>query len=136
MPPLEEVFLNATGVVWKVSGHDAYGEPIVSDAPFEIKMYFADMRKEISDAKGDKIQIRAALSLVDKRVAVGDIVALGTLSELGGVGTGNVDELVELGLTSELLEVATLETHVSLDGKSVLREGLCSKYRGTLPTME
>lgn len=74
--------LRQTAVWWSVSfvAVDDYGQPVVS-SPIEIKVRWDDVVEEFVTSDGTKEMSRAVV-MVDRDVSVGDVLMLGTLSDI------------------------------------------------------
>jgi len=78
MPQIETDLLNQKAVLWAFSGYDASGEPTVS-AAVEVNVRWNDGRSGGSDPLLQSINVDAT-AVVDREVAVGSVMWLGTLA--------------------------------------------------------
>lgn len=130
MPPQEEAGRHQKAVLWEFLGnYDDQGQPKVTDALVELDVRWIEEDKLVTDAKGQKINLVATVT-VDRKIAVGSVLAPGRKDDWDDVGTGTPSE------SGSLYEVATYSEVPDLKGREFYREVGLKRYRGTLPNLE
>ncbi len=120
MPALEVTDLNQLALLWPATGFDSFGQPVVG-APVEIPVRWLTKRREVLDAKGDKIALDAT-AVVRQEVPMGSHVWLAPPGTRKGqalnvwYGTGSS------GVPNELMEVKTFNLTPDLKARNQRRE--------------
>lgn len=118
-------YLRQTATLWPAGDPEASGVRTVGD-PEEIRVRWVSGRSEDVDREGNTIALDATAT-VAQAIAIGSIMALGTLADWGEVGTGDVSEL------GDLMEVIDYKETPDLKARHVQRSVSLKRYRGTLP---
>lgn len=118
MPKLSKRRLTQSAVLWEASGLDQYNR-ITVEAPVDIKIRLESTVGQTLDSRNTKIEY-TAIAKVDRDIADGSIIALGT-----------TDELPE----SDFKQVVKLITIPSVNGKDIYREVLLINYSDSLPDL-
>jgi hypothetical protein len=121
MPPIETSDRHQTAVLWASSGRDAYGDPTVA-TPTELSVRWQLKRGETIGPEGTVVALDGVV-VVDRRVAIGSQMWLGTLEDWYGTGSAGDD--------SEVYEVMTYNETPDIKDRYVRRTVGLKKYRDT-----
>ena len=119
MPALEVKDLNQKAVLWVANGNDTDGE-IKVDAKVEINVRWEDNLSSVG-GQGSSIAI-AATVVVDRDIAVNDIMWLGALRDVPATPTN-------------LRQVADFQKIPNVKGRNYRRTVSLVKYSNELPTL-
>ena len=123
MPAMETSFRRQKATLWAKVGVDAYNEPTVS-APVVIKVRWVWVKKQVTDAEGNKRAIDAT-AVVNRDIATGSIMWLGELDDWVGTGSGGNDD--------ELMEVVSYDETEDIKARNKRRTVTLAFYRDALP---
>ena len=135
MPPPSRKCLVQTALLWEVAtGNqktDAYGE-IQVQAPVEIPVRWETHQTESVSfqAQGATVAFEAVV-LVDREIAVGSLLWLGSFSDWYGTGTGGDAD----GLNGELHQVNAYSEVPNVKGRDPRRIVKLIRYKDSLPTV-
>jgi hypothetical protein len=127
VPPVEESDLDFDAVLWPLEGTDRYGEPL-HGAPVQLAVRWRTRRTEMRDPQGNVVAVDVTAA-VDRVIAPGGQMALGTLADWApvetGTGTAAVGEVLEVVAFSETWDVRAVDVRRTV--------GL-ARFRDALPT--
>jgi hypothetical protein len=118
MPPIEEMDLEDTAVIWVKTGVDRYNEPVLT-TPSEIPCRWIDVRKQSIGRDGTPLALDAIVIVADP-VREGQVMWRGTLA------TWNP------ALKNELVEIVTLKNTPSSNGRNARIELGLRKFKQKL----
>jgi hypothetical protein len=125
MPPIETMEMHQRAVLWEMSGYDTYGQPTVSSTPIEISVRWEWKHEE--EKTTDKYEVLLdAIVVVDREIAEGSNMWLGTLSDWYGTGSAGDD--------SEVLQVKFYNEVPDLKDRYIRRTVGLSFFRDTPAT--
>ena len=120
MTGLETSSLHQKAVLWSRTGHDANGEPVVSN-PVEISCRWERSQREMLDEQDTTIAIDREV-WVDRDIAVGSMLWEGALKDLPSPATG-------------ILQVIAATKIPDIKGRVFERTVLVRRYKESLPTV-
>jgi hypothetical protein len=110
MPPLEEMDRNQDAVLWEVTGRkDRKGRNIITQ-PVPLKVQWDKVYRIRRNPDGTSTLVQGEV-LVDRVIAVGSLMMLGTLDDWGDLGTGST------GVAGPLMEVVGYRETQDLKGR-------------------
>lgn len=112
MPPLSTRSLNQTAVLWAFSGYGADGEPTVTD-PVEVPVRWERIITNRQEPRRNANRYDALVA-VDREIAEGSRMWLGTLSDWLGTGSAGADD--------EVMVVTRYRQSPSIRGDDIRRE--------------
>lgn len=116
--------LEQTAVMWAALDDDRYGDATVDD-PMEVDVRWNTVHRQTTDANGNTVLLDAEV-VVDRRIPVGSLMALGTLADWPGTDL-NVED-------NELMEVVVYEETPDIKNAETFRSVGLKRYRGVTPT--
>lgn len=119
MPTLETMDLRQKAQYWAFSSRDGHGKVQVS-ARVEISVRWVTTRMEALNAKGDSIAYDAG-AIVDREIAVGSILWLGTSAEYAAASTPTY------------YQVSDYQEASDLKNRNIRRKVSLMRYGSTLP---
>jgi hypothetical protein len=125
MPPIETMEMHQRAVLWEMSGYDTYGQPTVPSTPVEISVRWEWKHEE--EKTTDKYEVLLdAIVVVDREIAEGSNMWLGTVSDWYGTGSAGDD--------SEVLQVKFYNEVPDLKDRYIRRTVGLSFFRDTPAT--
>ncbi len=119
MPPLEEDYLFQDAVVWRRTGTDPYGEPLVAD-PEEIIVRWEEGTGEVRTAAGQTVTFDTK-AWVEEDIPIGSTMWEGKLVDWYGTGSGGTD--------SELMQVVKMTRIPDDKGRNTRRCAHLKRFR-------
>ena len=119
MPPIETSSRLQKAVLWEASGTDDYAGKVNAAVELDVRWEYTE--REVTDAQGNQVAITATV-IVDRDVAVGSIMWLGTLA---AVPTPKVD----------LHCVVSFTKTPDIKNREYRRELSLARYNDTLPSI-
>lgn len=103
MPDIEIDELNDPAVLWLVESRDRYNEAVYGD-PEEIDTRWEWCRNDAKKADSRSV-MHDAWAVVDREIAVGSRMKLGTLDDWYGTGSGEEGEILEVVNYDEIPDI-------------------------------
>lgn len=120
MPPLETSSLFQKAVLFPRTGTDRYGQPTTGSA-VEIPCRWKTERREVVTSTGDTIGLDATVT-VDRKIAIGSLMWLGTLKDWNASGSSP-------GISdTELHEVKVYDETPDIKGRAAYRDVGLMRY--------
>jgi hypothetical protein len=125
VPPLEEMDREQDAVLWPWVGTDRHNEPLFADKE-DVAVRWVERRTEMRDPQGGVVAVDVT-AVVDRVIAPGSRMGLGTVAEYDAMGTGT-------GATGEVLQVVAYAETADLRGRFARRTVGLARFRDALPT--
>lgn len=126
MPPLEEMDLDETALLFAWSGTGRNGRAQVTDDAVEMAVRWVETNGRLMNKDGTETSFDAEVAC--KVVArIGSVMWLGSLADVPGTSDPPVP-------TSDLFQVVSVDRAKSIDVKHTRREYKLVRLAGTLPT--
>ncbi len=131
MPPQELAYRLQKALLWEKEGINSYGEPIIAATPIELDVRWGTGKnRTVTGPNGEPIAIDGTI-IVDRRITIGSIMWLGSLSQWYGTGSAETS-VVEP--RPELMQTITYDDTPDIKNRAHYREVGVMYFRGTLPS--
>ncbi len=110
-------------VLWRKTGTDRYGKPVLDDAEEQV-VRWENVQKEVQGPQGEPLTVLAEVT-VDNEIPLGSVMWEGTLDDWLGTGSAGSDV--------DLREVLGKETVPDIHGRVSWRIVNLGYYRGNKP---
>lgn len=125
MPPVETVDFLHYAVLWRRTGQNRFGKPIIA-VPSQIRCRWIESTQEKVDAQGNTITISGQV-YVNTDIPIGSLMWKGKLLDLLGTDqhpSGNVMQVISFSSTPDL------------KGRNHRKMATIARYMDTLPDIE